>query len=62
LERYLKNMPVVKDETRLHAELAKYIVAVAQTGERDEDRLATRGYLMLRSLQGADTDMEPAFD
>jgi MFS transporter, DHA1 family, inner membrane transport protein len=62
LERYLKNMPVVKDETRLHSELARYIVALAQTGERDEDRLATKGYLMLRSRQRGDTDMESAFD
>jgi MFS transporter, DHA1 family, inner membrane transport protein len=51
LERYLESTPVVSDEKRLHFELARYIVAVAQTGERDEDRLAAKGYLMLRSLQ-----------
>jgi MFS transporter, DHA1 family, inner membrane transport protein len=62
LERYLKNMPLVKDETDLHSRLARYIVAAAQTGERDEDRLAAKGYLMLRSLRAADTDPEPAFD
>jgi MFS family permease len=62
LDRYLENMPVVKDETGLHAELARYIVAVAQTGERDEDRLTTSGYLKLRSLQGADTNMKRPFD
>ncbi|MDB5608321.1 MAG: major facilitator superfamily transporter [Bradyrhizobium sp.] len=61
LERYLKNKPVVKDQAGLHSELARHIVAVAQTGERDEDRLATRGYLMLRSLEAA-TSMEPSFD
>lgn len=55
LERYLESTPVVSDEKRLHLKLAKYIVAVAQTGERNEDRLATKGHLMLRSLQGVDT-------
>jgi DHA1 family inner membrane transport protein len=62
LERYLESTPVVNDEKHLHAELARYIVAVAQTGERDEDRLATKGYLMLRSLQGAESTLEAAAD
>jgi DHA1 family inner membrane transport protein len=56
LERYLKIMPAVRDEMRLHSELAKCIVAEARTGERDEERLATKGYLMLRSLQNSDTN------
>jgi hypothetical protein len=56
LERYLKTVPAVKDEMRLHSELAKCIVAEARTGERDEERLATKGYLMLRSLQNSDTN------
>jgi predicted MFS family arabinose efflux permease len=55
LERHLKDMPAVEAETGLHAELAKYLVAVAQTGELDEDRLVTKGYLKLQSLQGAST-------
>ncbi|HEX7566405.1 MAG TPA: MFS transporter [Bradyrhizobium sp.] len=62
LERYLKNMPVVNDETGLRSELARYIVAAAQTGELDEDRLAARSYLKLRSLQHANTNLEPPFD
>jgi MFS transporter, DHA1 family, inner membrane transport protein len=56
LERYLKDTPVVEAETGMHAELAKYLVAVAQTGELDEDRLVTKGYLKLQSLQGAGSD------
>lgn len=55
LERHLKDMPVVKAETGMHAELARYLVGLAQTGELDEDRLVTRGYLKLQSLQGANT-------
>jgi predicted MFS family arabinose efflux permease len=62
LERYLKAAPVVRDEKRLHVELARCIVALAQTGERDEDHLAAKGYLMLRSLRGADTGLESAPD
>jgi hypothetical protein len=62
LERYLKDMPVMKDETGLHSELARYIVAVAQTGELDEDRLATGGYLKLQSLQGANSNLGAPFD
>lgn len=62
LERYLKNAPAVNDEAGLHSELARYIVAVAQTGERDEDRLTSKGYLKLRSLQRPNTPIEPAFD
>jgi hypothetical protein len=60
LERYLKNMPVVENEMLLHSELAKYIIALAKIGERDEDRMATRGYLKLRSLQRATNG--PVFD
>jgi DHA1 family inner membrane transport protein len=55
LERHLKDRPVVEAETGSHAELARYLVAVAQTGELDEDRLVTKGYLKLQSLQGAST-------
>ena len=62
LEGFLKDMPGMKDEARLHSELAKYIVAIARTGERDEGRLATKSYLKLRSLQGANTNMEPSFE
>jgi MFS transporter, DHA1 family, inner membrane transport protein len=56
LEGYLKDMPAMKDQSRLHSELAKYIVAAAQTGELDEDRLATSGYLKLQSLQGGNSN------
>jgi MFS transporter, DHA1 family, inner membrane transport protein len=62
LERYLKDVPVVKDETGLHSELAKYIVTVAQTGEFDEDRLAASSYLKLQSLQGANSNLAAPFD
>ena len=51
LDRYSTTVPAARRETGLHAELARYIVAVAQTGERDEDRLAQRAYLKLRSAQ-----------
>jgi MFS family permease len=62
LERYQKDMPIMKDETGLHSELAKYIVAVAQTGELDEDRLTSSGYLKLQSLQGATAIRAPPFN
>ena len=51
LDRYSTQVPTARRETGLHGELARYIVAVAQTGERDEDRLAQRAYLKLRSAQ-----------
>jgi hypothetical protein len=57
LERYLEDLPVVKAETGMHTELAKYLVTIAQSGELDEDRLVTKGYLQLQSLNGADIDM-----
>jgi MFS transporter, DHA1 family, inner membrane transport protein len=60
LERYRQDMPVVNDEAGLHAELAKYVVAVAEAGELDEDRLVTSCYLKLRAVQGADADTIPA--
>jgi hypothetical protein len=62
LERYLKDVPAVKDETGLHSELAKYIVTVAQTGEFDEDRLAASSYLKLQSLQGPNRNLAAPFD
>ena len=49
LERYLTNAPPVKDQTVLHTELARSIVAAARSGERNEDRLADEGYMRLRS-------------
>jgi MFS transporter, DHA1 family, inner membrane transport protein len=51
LDRYSRHVPAARLETALHAELARYLVAAAQTGERDEDRLAGQAYLKLRSLQ-----------
>ena len=51
LDRYSTAEPAARREAGLHAELARYIVAVAQTGERDEDRLAQWAYLKLRSAQ-----------
>jgi DHA1 family inner membrane transport protein len=51
LDRYSTAEPAARREAGLHAELARYIVAVAQTGERDEGRLAQRAYLKLRSAQ-----------
>lgn len=62
MERYLKDVPGANNETSLHSELAQFIVAVAQTGELDEDRLAARGYLKLQLLQGKTTNMDPPFD
>jgi MFS transporter, DHA1 family, inner membrane transport protein len=56
LERHLEDVPVAKAETGVHAELAKYLVALAQSGELDEDRLVTKGYLKLQSLHGGDID------
>jgi DHA1 family inner membrane transport protein len=57
LERYREDMPVLQGETGVHAELAQYLVTIAQGGELDEDRLVTKGYLRLQSLHGADIDM-----
>ena len=62
MERYLRDVPGVKDVAGLHSELAQFIVAVAQTGELDEDRLAARGYSKLQSLQGTTANMDPPFD
>jgi hypothetical protein len=50
LDRYLTNGPSVKDQTVLRTELARFIVAAARSGERNEDRLADEGYMKLRSL------------
>jgi hypothetical protein len=51
----------VNDETGLHSELALFIVAEAQAGELDEDRLAARGYLKLQSMRGKTTNQgDPA--
>ncbi len=50
LERYLENAPLLIDQSVLHIELAKSIVAAARSGERDEARLAGDGYIKLRSL------------
>jgi predicted MFS family arabinose efflux permease len=51
LERCLRSTPTLRNEASLHAELAKCIVATAQTGERDESLLAKNGYLMLQALR-----------
>jgi DHA1 family inner membrane transport protein len=51
LERYLTSDPSVRDQRVLHTELARYIVAAARSGERDENRLADEGYMKLRSLR-----------
>jgi MFS family permease len=56
LERYREDMPIVKAETGMHGELAKYLVAMAQSDELDEDHLVTKGYLKLQSLHGGDID------
>jgi predicted MFS family arabinose efflux permease len=47
LDRYSTDVPLARLDPTLHAELARYIVAAAQTGERDEDRLARKSYLKL---------------
>jgi hypothetical protein len=57
LERYREDMPVARAETGVHAELAKYLVTIAQGGELDEDRLVTKGYLKLQSLHDVNGDM-----
>jgi hypothetical protein len=49
LDRYSINVPLARLEPALHAELAGYIVAAAQNGERDEDLLANNAYLKLTS-------------
>jgi len=59
MERFLRDAPRVNEETGLHAGLAKHLVAAAQTGELDEDRLARSGYLALRD---ANARNEPPFD
>ncbi len=55
LEQCVGDTPAVSNEKYLHAQLAKYLVAAARAGERDEDRLAAKGYLMLKSLRHAET-------
>ncbi len=62
MERYLQDAPVMGNETGLHAELARHIVTAAQSGERDEDRLITSGYLKLQSLQNTNADPAPTFE
>jgi hypothetical protein len=47
LDRYSVDVPLARFEPTLRAELARYIVAEAQTGERDEDRLAKKACLSL---------------
>jgi predicted MFS family arabinose efflux permease len=47
LDRYSIDVPLARLEPALHVELAGYIVAAAQSGERDEDRLAKHAYLKL---------------
>lgn len=49
-ERYSEGAAMEEDTTSRHAELAKFIVAIAQAGERDEDRLSLKGYLKLRAI------------
>lgn len=48
-EQYSEGAAMEEDETSRHAELAKLIVAMAQAGERDEERLGLKGYLKLRA-------------
>lgn len=62
LERYRQDVPVANDEAGLHAELASHIVAVAQAGERDEDRLTDSCYLKLTVLHGASAKTDPTLD
>jgi MFS family permease len=56
LERYREDVPVVKAETGMHTELAKYLITIAQSGELDEDRLVAKGYMKLQSLHGVNGD------
>ena len=51
LEQYRRMSPTLRNEPFAHPELARCIVATARTGERNEDALAKRGYLMLQSFQ-----------
>ncbi len=51
LEQYRNMAPTSRNEAFIHAELARCIVATARTGERDEDALAKRGYLMFQALR-----------
>jgi hypothetical protein len=51
LEQYRNMSPTFRNEAYVHAELARCIVATARAGERDEDVLAKRGYLMLQAYQ-----------
>lgn len=55
---YLENKPAPHRETGLHSELAGFIIAAAQTGERDEDRLAAEGYARLRSMREAAPELQ----
>ena len=48
LDRYSTDAPLARVEASLHTELARCIVAIAQGGERNEDRLATQAYSKLR--------------
>jgi len=50
-ERYSESAPMKEDATSAHAELATFIVAMAQNGERDEDRLSLKGYMKLRAMR-----------
>jgi hypothetical protein len=48
-DRYLDETTKEPDEKSKRAELAKHIVAMAKSGERDEDSLSMKGYMRLRA-------------